>query len=146
MLQWTGPSQVILSPINISTPLTLNYSFTKGLTTSTLFPVPLFQPAPLCLQSSSGIVEVGSLVTKKCHTTRVAKKTRNNICCPPPSFPGLSFYVVRVYTPVYPKPGRVFALWYFWFLTWILLQKIRTSPFPSPCDFALKEQSRLFLC
>jgi hypothetical protein len=27
-----------------------------------------------------------------------------------------------VYTPVNPKPGRVSALWYFWFLTWILLQ------------------------
>jgi hypothetical protein len=35
-------------------------------------------------------------VAKKCHATRVANKTGNNICCSP--FPGLSFYVVRVYT------------------------------------------------
>jgi hypothetical protein len=47
MCQQTGPSQVITSPINISTPLTLNCSFTKRPTASTLSPVPLFQPAPL---------------------------------------------------------------------------------------------------
>jgi hypothetical protein len=41
--QQTGHSKVITSPINVSTPLTLNCSFTKKLTTSTLSPVPLFQ-------------------------------------------------------------------------------------------------------
>jgi hypothetical protein len=43
--QWTDPSQVIASTINISTPFTLNCSFTKRPTASTLSPVPLSQPA-----------------------------------------------------------------------------------------------------
>jgi hypothetical protein len=47
MCQQTGPSQVIASPINISTPFTLNCSFTKKPTASTLSPVPLSQSAPL---------------------------------------------------------------------------------------------------
>jgi hypothetical protein len=47
MCQWTGSSQVIASHINISIPLTLNCSFTKRVTSSTLSPVPLFQPAHL---------------------------------------------------------------------------------------------------
>jgi hypothetical protein len=54
MCQQTGPSQVITSPINISTPFSINCSFTKRPTASTLSPVPLSQPAPLCLQSSQG--------------------------------------------------------------------------------------------
>jgi hypothetical protein len=83
MCQQTGSSQVIARPINVSTPLTLNCSFTKKPTTSTLSPVPLFQPAPLCLQRSSGTVEVGSLGAEKCHTTGTANKTGNNVCCPP---------------------------------------------------------------
>jgi hypothetical protein len=117
MCQQTGPSQVITSPINISTTFTLNCSFTERPTASTLTPVPLSQQAPLCLQSSSGIVEVGSLVAKKCHTTRVANKTGNNICCPP--IPGTLFLCGQCVYPCLPKPGKVFALWYFWFLTWI---------------------------
>jgi hypothetical protein len=49
MYQWTGPSQVIASPINVSTPLTLNCSFTKKLTASILSPVPLSsQPLFAC--------------------------------------------------------------------------------------------------
>jgi hypothetical protein len=48
MCQQTGPSQVIASPINVSTPFTLNCSFTNRPTASTLSPVPLSQPAPLC--------------------------------------------------------------------------------------------------
>jgi hypothetical protein len=40
MCQWTGPSQVIASPINISTPFTLNCSFTKRP------PPPLFPQFP----------------------------------------------------------------------------------------------------
>jgi hypothetical protein len=109
MCQWTGPSQVITSPINISTPFTLNCSFTKRPTAFTLSPVPLSQPAPLCLQSYSGIVEVGSLVTKKCHTTMAANKTGNNICCPPHSQDSLSMWSECIPLPIPSLEGHLYS-------------------------------------
>jgi hypothetical protein len=47
------------------------------------------------------MVEVGSLVTKKYHTTRVANKTRNNICCPPHSqdSPFMQSECIPLFTP-----------------------------------------------
>jgi hypothetical protein len=83
-------------------------------------------------------------VTKK--VTLLGQPTKPGTISVVPPFPGLFFYAVRVYTPVYPKPGRASALWYFWSLTWTLLQKIRTYPSPSPCIFDQNGQSRPFPC
>jgi hypothetical protein len=110
MCQWTGPSQVITSPINISTHFTLNCSFTKRPTASTLSSVSLSQPALLCLQSYSGIVEVGSLVAKKCHTTRVTNKTRNNICSPPHSRDSLSRWSDCIPLPTPSLEGHLYSV------------------------------------
>jgi hypothetical protein len=102
MCQQTGPSQVIAIPINISTPFTLNCSFTKRPTASTLSPVPLYQPAPLCLQSSSGKVEVGSLVAKKMlHHYGSQQKWKQYLLPPPHSWDSLSMWseCIPLFTP-----------------------------------------------
>jgi hypothetical protein len=80
-------------------------------------------------------------VAKKCHTTRIANKTRNNICCPIPMTLFLCGQSVHLCLP---------QAWKGIFTVVFLVPDMdiitEDQDFPLPLAFDIKGQSRLFPC